>query len=116
SPDVELILPEGGALLSEIAERLVERRLVRPSVDLEEQLARLHERAVRVVLLEQIPLHPRHDLRVHEADRRPDPLAVDRHVLLTDLRHDNRRRWWCRRRAVIAADTDERARDADHLY
>ena len=87
--DIELILLEGGLLLREVAEGLVERRLVGTIVDLEEELVRSHVRAVLVVLLEQIPLHARHDLGVHEADRRSHPLAVDRHVLLDGGRHED---------------------------
>src|SRR5262249_27742925 len=80
----------------EVAERLVDGGLVWPVVDLEEELARLHIRAILVVLLEQVPLHAGHDLRVHEPDGRPHPLGVDRDILLDDLGHEDlwrRRRW-----------------------
>jgi len=105
--DVLLVLPEIGLLLREIAERLVERGLVRPIIDLEEQLARRHVRAVGVVLLEQIPLHPGHDLSVHEAHGRSHRLGVDRDVLLEDLGHEDLGRRRSRRRASLAGRAHE---------
>jgi hypothetical protein len=103
SCDVQLVLPERSLLLCEVAERLVERGLVRPIIDLEEELAGLHVRAVLMVLLEQVSLHPGHDLRVHEAHGRSHRLGLDRHVLLDDGRHEDLGRGWRGRLGSLAS-------------
>ncbi len=64
--------------------RLVQRNLVRPGIDLEEEVAGLDQRAFPVLLADQVAGHPRADLGGNVADRCSDPFDVDGHVPLDD--------------------------------
>ena len=75
--------------LRELARGLVERVLVGPRVDLEQEVAGLDEAALGVVLADEIPRDARADLRRHVAHGGADPFAVDRHVALDDRRDDD---------------------------
>ena len=85
--DVQLVLGQRGARTRELARRLVEGRLELAGIDLEEQIAFLHDAAVAIGLLEQIALDLGKDLGVHEAVGGSDPLRVDLDVPLLGRRH-----------------------------
>jgi hypothetical protein len=93
---------------------LVGGSLERPRVDLEQEVARLDQRAFRVVLAHEVPRHTSPDLRVDGANQRPDILDGDRHVALYDRLdlHDGRR-WRCgrTRRIATSGSGDRRQRD-----
>ena len=74
---------------AQLALRVLERRLVRARVDVEEDLVLLDCGALRVVAREQDPGDLGADLGVDRAFRRALPLAADRHVLLDDLGDDD---------------------------
>ena len=61
---------------------LIHSRLERSRIDLEEQVTALDQRALAIVLADQMAADARADLRVDVADQRPYPLGGDRHVLL----------------------------------
>ena len=64
---------------------ILHRGLILPRVQLEQKLALLHEKAVLVILPEQIALYLRSDVGVHRAVQLRHPFVVDGHVLLHDV-------------------------------
>jgi hypothetical protein len=96
--DVLLRLRQLRLGLRQIPLGLLELRLHLPGVDLEHQIALVHEAPLGIHPPQQIAVHPRPDLGVDVSRRRADPLLEDRHISLHDRRHHHRRR---RRRSVL---------------
>ena len=92
--DLRLGLAQLRLRLKELGPRLVERHLVRPRIDLEQEIASLHHGPLLIVLAHEVAADARTDLRVDGADERPHPLGGDRDVLLDHhFGPDHRRRW-----------------------
>ena len=68
---------------------LIQCRLERTRVDLEEKLAFLHESALYVSLVDQIAGHLGLDVRIDQPIQRADPFLVNWYILLNDLYHSN---------------------------
>ena len=78
--------------LKELGLRLVERYLIRPGIDLEQEVASLHRGPLGVVLAYEVAADPGTDLRADVADQRTDPLRGDRDISLDhELGLDDRR-------------------------
>ena len=80
--DVHLGLAEVGLGLGQAALGLVERRLQRPRVDVEQIVALVHEVAFVVVVRQEVAGDLGPDLRVNVAVEGADPVPVDGHVAL----------------------------------
>src|SRR5262249_60889737 len=68
--------------LQQLGLRLIEGRLVRPRIDLEQQVSGVHYGAFRVVLTHEVPGDAGADRRGDVADERADVLDGYRHVPL----------------------------------
>ena len=64
-----------------------------PRIDLEEEVAGSHERALPIVLAHEVPSDPGADLGIDVSDQCPHPLRGDRDVLF-DHGRDPDHGWW----------------------
>lgn len=103
--------------LRELAAHLIQRRLERPWIDLEQELAFPNEAAFGIRLADQIAGHLGFDIGVDEPVQRPDPLRVNRHILLRGRHHLHlqwrRSRWTAGRTRAPRADQKQ---NSDNEY
>ena len=99
--------------LQELGLRLVEGCLKRPRIDLEQEVAGLHQRALPVILAHEVPADPGADLRIDVADQRPYILDGDRHVLFGHGSDLDQGELGCRCRARFLVATGERGGEDD---
>jgi hypothetical protein len=106
-----VVVSKTGHLLGADPGRLVNCGLERARVDLEQQLALLHQIAFAVVLLDQVAGHLRPDGRVDVAVHRTHPFHVDRHIALhrLDDLHD-RVGWRWHALFLVTAGQEQRRR------
>jgi hypothetical protein len=71
--------------LSKLALGLIQRRLKRPRVDLEKELALLNKSTLLIALLQQIAGDLRSHVGVHQSIERTNPFRINRNIFLLDL-------------------------------
>ena len=114
SLDIEAGLAKLRPRLGELRLRLVERRLERTRVDLEEDVPFEDDASFPVRLPDDVPGNAGLDLRVHESVQRRHPFAIDRRVLLHDCGDFDVRRRRSRRTLVAAGGKEQEI--ATHRY
>ena len=78
---------EGRSSLSKLALGLIERRLKRPRIDLEKELALLHRRTLLIALLQEVAGDLRPHVSIDQTVKRANPIPINRNILLLNLRH-----------------------------